>query len=255
MASRRDDISFSYFRTEKMSRTRKRATTPTTWDSYRISRPRTMTPARKPRNSRLLSGHTNTTNKTLSFVDTLTGMNTAVGSLAHKVYRANSSYDPDYALGGQYAYGHQTMGDRFEKYYAKSARLSVLGSSYNVLSSPIQLYALVWADNTETFSSTTPLNTAMGICKANGGKVFRLTNTVPQGPGALGSVKVRTKDVYRNGIKDDKNIGGPTSNPENLLFFHVVVAQVSASVETTCSTELTVELSYEELWFDPVDRL
>ena len=255
MASRRDDISFSYFRTEKMSRTRKRATTPTTWDSYRISRPRTMTPARKPRNSRLLSGHTNTTNKTLSFVDTLTGMNTAVGSLAHKVYRANSSYDPDYALGGQYAYGHQTMGDRFEKYYAKSARLSVLGSSYNVLSSPIQLYALVWADNTETFSSTTPTEYRYGNLQGKWRKGFQTDEHCPSRPWSA-----RFCEGTDEGRIPERNQGrqehrGPTSNPENLLFFHVVVAQVSASVETTCSTELTVELSYEELWFDPVDRL
>lgn len=207
------------------------------------------------KNSRLMSGHTNVSNKTLTYIENLFGMDTTYGSMAHKVYRANSTYDPDYSLGGGIAYGHQTMGDRFLKYYVKSAKLSILGSSYNVTSSPIQLYALVWADNTDTFVTTAPLNTAFGICKANGGKVFRLWNNVPQWTGTLGSVKVKTKDLYRNGIKDEKNVGGPTSNPENPMFFHVVVAQVSQSAELTCSTNLTVELSYDELWFDPVDRL
>ena len=207
------------------------------------------------RNNRLLSGHTNVSNKTLSYTENLFGMDTTYGTMAHKVYRANSTYDPDYALGGGIAYGHQTMGDRFQKYYVKSAKLSILGSTYNASSSVIQLYALVWADNTDSFTTTMPLNTAVGVCKANGGKVFRVHTTVPQGPGALGTVRVKTKDLYRNGIKDEKNVGGPTSNPENPLFFHVVVAQVTQGADVTCTTNMTVELSYDELWFDPVDRL
>lgn len=205
------------------------------------------------RNSRLLSGHTNVSNKTLTYIDNLFGMNTTYGTMAHKVYRANSTFDPDYALGGGIAYGHQTMGDRFQKYYVKNSKLSVVGSVHNK-SGVFQLYCLVWADNTDSFTTTMPLNNAVGVCRANGGKVFRLTNTVPQGPGMLGSVKVKTKDLYRNGIKDEKNVGGPTSNPENPLFFHVVVASVSQNAQLDISTDLVIELSYDELWFDPVDR-
>ena len=88
------------------------------------------TPTRKAKNGKLLSGHTNTENKVLSF------------SYAHKeiasttlvpytyTYRANSTYDPDPALGGTSAYGHSHMGARYQKYYVKSARMQMIAGGH-----------------------------------------------------------------------------------------------------------------------------
>ena len=151
---------------EKMSRTRKRTTIPTSWDSNQYPGLMRLQPERR-RTVSCFQGHTNTENKVLSF------------SYAHKeiasttlvpytyTYRANSTYDPDPALGGTSAYGHSHMGARYQKYYVKSARMQMIAGGHN--STKNEPLILMWADNKDSIPQM-DLNDSVGVCLANGGR-------------------------------------------------------------------------------------
>lgn len=232
-----------------MSRTRKRTTIPTSWDSNRVSRPRSTTPTRKAKNGKLLSGHTNTENKVLSF------------SYAHKeiasttlvpytyTYRANSTYDPDPALGGTSAYGHSHMGARYQKYYVKSARMQMIAGGHN--STKNEPLILMWADNKDSIPQM-DLNDSVGVCLANGGKVFQLGHVLGNARPIMG-IRVKTKDVFRGGIGDEDNTGASDGNPVNGLYFHVVVYPMGEDMTASNACNMLMNISYDTLWYDPVD--
>ena len=85
----------------------------------------------------------------------------------------NSVYDPDYSWGGDQCYGHVSMTDRFERYYVKKSKFTLLGGDYEVDTSVAQVYAYIWADTTDTFGGGNNLNTIHGMCTANGGRFLR----------------------------------------------------------------------------------
>lgn len=235
-----------------MSRTRKRTDIPTSWNSNRVSKPR-FTTTKKTRNSKLLSGHTNTDNKTLSFC--VSQMQITTTSLApyHKVWRANDPYDPDYALGGESAYGFGVMATRYSKYYTKSAKLKILSAGYN--NTKAQLLCAVWADSTPT-GSYAGINQWIGVCKANGGKVFTIPHVLAQSK-TLPTLMMKTKDIHRGGIGDEDNSSKTDTNPVNEIFFHMIIYPVGVQDFEAGTGDINISLSieYETLFYDPKDIL
>ena len=137
----------------------------------RVKVARSATAANKTKNSKLMSGHTNVDNKTLSFAYRHQQITTTAGVPYHVAYRANSPYDPDPSIGGSGAYGFTQMAARYEKYYVKAARCTLITAGYNV--TKVQPLVLMVVDNRSTHSGS-DINTCVGICKANGGKMVQM---------------------------------------------------------------------------------
>ena len=119
------------------------------------------------------------------------------------------------------------MSERFERYYVKNSKFTLLGGDYLVDNSVSQVYAYVWADTTETFGGGNDLNSIHGMCISNGGKIFKIQNQEIT-KSVIGSVKCTTKDYYSHGYADKDNQASCTSNPENLLYWHLVTIVVTS---------------------------
>ena len=68
-------------------------------------------------------------------------------------------------------YGFTQMAARYEKYYVKAARCTLITAGYNV--TKVQPLVLMVVDNRSTHSGS-DINTCVGICKANGGKMVQM---------------------------------------------------------------------------------
>ena len=155
-----------------MSRT-KRFLSYGTESRVKVARSATGSSNTKARNRKLLSGPTNVSNRTMTYAYPLTDLGPTSALATHTVFRANSVYDPDYSWGGDQCYGHVSMTDRFERYYVKKSKFTLLGGDYEVDTSVAQVYAYIWADTTDTFGGGNNLNTIHGMCTANGGRFLR----------------------------------------------------------------------------------
>lgn len=240
---------YAFFYFPKMSRTVKRSLQVVIPE--KTTKRHKSTKTKKQTNSMLLSGHTNVNNKKMIWTGINRSMNITATTMGHLLLRANSPYDPDWSYGGVSAYGFKTMTDRYNRYYVKDATFKLLGARYGASAGATQTYALVWADNSDVFDASTDVCTAAGRCKSNGGKIVRLSAN-PELKTPLVSLRVKTKDLWRNGIKDDGNIGTSSTNPANNIFFHVVCFHV-ADATTTNAVDLAMTIEYNTMWLDPQD--
>ena len=235
-----------------MSRT-KRLLSYGTESRVKVARSATVASKTKARNKKLLSGPTNVSNRTMTFAYPITGLVPTSTTATHTVFRANSVYDPDYSWGGEQCYGHASMTDRFERYYVKKSKFTLLGGDYTVDNSVAQVYAYVWADTSETFGGGNDLNTIHGMCTANGGKIFKIPNQ-EQTKTVIGSVRCTTKDYYSHGYGDKDNNSLCLANPQNLLYWHLVVVCVTSQPNYVAKVDVTVQVDYDTLYYDPIDK-
>lgn len=205
----------------------------------------------KTKNASLLSGHTNVDNKTLSFAYRHMQITTTAGVPYHVAYRANSPFDPDPALGGASAYGFAQMATRYQKYYVKSARCTLISHGYNV--TRVEPLVLMWVDNRSTYGAA-DINTCVGVCKANGGKMMQMGHVLGQAR-TMPIVRMNTKDIHRGGIGDEDNSALCSTNPVNESYFHIMVFPISvADLESTSDTNICVGIEYDVMFYDPVDQ-
>lgn len=217
-------------------------------DSYRVAKHSRTTESKKRRNTKLLSGHTNVDNKTLSFAYRHMQITTTAGAPWTYTYRANSPYDPDPALGGTEAYGFSTMAARYTKYYVKSSRIHLLASGYN--NTKIEPLVLLWADQ-KANHTLLDISTAIGICKANGGVVQQMSHVLAQAK-SMKSVSMKTKDLFRGGIGDEDNSSAINNNPANESYFHIAIYPISTSdLDSGMDANILVGIDYDVMFYDP----
>lgn len=203
------------------------------------------------KDSKLLSGHTNVDNKTLSFSYPLKAITTTGGIAFHTTYRANSPYDPDPALGGNSAYGFPVMAARYNKYYVKSARCKLAAAGYN--NTKIEPIVLMWVDGKSTVTLT-DLNTVMGICKANGGRSFQMGHVLGKAEPIRG-ISMKTKSIHRGGLGDEDNSALVTTNPVNESYFHICVYPLSTTdLDSGMDCNVAVNIEYDTMFYDPKDE-
>lgn len=167
-------------------------------------------------------------------------------------YRANSPYDPDPTLGGNEAYGFSTMAARYDKYYVKASRIRLLSSGYN--NTKIQPLVLLWADQKPTHSLL-DINSAIGICKANGGIVQQMAHVLAQVK-PLKGLSMKTKDMYRGGIGDEDNSALTSTNPANGIYYHLAIYPISTTdLDSGMDCNVLVGIDYDVLFYDPKDTL
>lgn len=205
----------------------------------------------KKKDKTLLSGHTNTDNKKLTWSVKQLQISTPSGTPFHKAIRANSPYDPDPALGGESAYGFDIMAGRWDKYYVKGAKMSLITSGYN--QTKIQPLVLMWAD-TQPGADLPNLNTAVGICKANGGKMWQMGHVLGnQKP--IPGIEVKTKDVHRGGIGDEDNSSTVNNNPLNPMYFHIAIFNIGTlDLDNSMDCNAAVSVEYDVMFYDPKDN-
>lgn len=205
----------------------------------------------KKKNSKLISGHTNVDNKRLTFSYAYKQITTLGGVPYHTSFRANSPYDPDPTLGGNSAYGFSQMALRYRKYYVKSSRMRIVTAGYN--NTKIEPMIIMWADNRSTHSAT-DLNSAIGICKANGGKVYQMGHVLGIAK-PLPGVGMRTSEICRGGFGDEDNQSAVTTNPTNEVYYHLMVFPISTSdLDAGYDCNIAISIDYETMFFDPVDQ-
>ena len=113
----------------------------------------------------------------MTYAYPLTDLGPTSALATHTVFRANSVYDPDYSWGGDQCYGHVSMTDRFERYYVKKSKFTLLGGDYEVDTSVARGVCLhLGRYHRHFWRWQSNLNTIHGMCTANGGKIFKIPN-------------------------------------------------------------------------------
>lgn len=207
--------------------------------------------SKKRKNKKLLSGATNVDNKILSFAAKAQQLGPTQIMPFHKSWRANDPYDPDPALGGSSAYGFASMAARFDKYYVKSSKFSIVSSGYN--NTKAQLLCMIWADNTYQ-GDYSDINTNIGICRANGGKMFEIPHVLASSSKPI-SISMNTKDLYRGGLGDEDNSALVTTNPVNEIYFHILVSVIGLQDFESGTGDINMcwNIEYDTMFYDPKD--
>lgn len=236
-------------RKRTISRVYTTSTQPVPSASSKRSRPSKRSTTKK--NSKLLSGHTNSDNKKLFFVYPQQTMAASYVTPYKSTWRANGPYDPDVAIGGASAYGFAAMAARFDKHYVKSATFRLVVANYN--NTAMCPLVLVWADNKETIDvSLNSLQIAVGVCRSNGGIVQQLPHILST-PGKIKPLTVYTKDVYRGGMSDEDNQATMDNTPTNQVYFHFMIHTSGVAITSEHSMNAIVEIEYDTVFFDPKD--
>lgn len=200
---------------------------------------------------KLLSGHKNTTEKKLSWVYDVSNTTAGAGAPYQAVYRANSIYDPDPAVGGTTAYGHTFLATQYQKYYVKKCKATVT-AGYNYTGCELRCYQ--WFDNKSTVVGGAPsANTLAGICLSNGGKISSVHHVL--GGVSQISHSVTTRSIFKDGYQDKDNQSVMAGNPTNVVYYHVAFLPVGIDIGAGSGFNVGIMLEYDTVCFDPVDEV
>lgn len=174
-------------------------------------------------------------------------------SLWNQTFRGNGLYDPDYASGGHQPMGFDQYMSLYKKYYVKSATIkariwsgAVDGNSAHNNDS----FVYVWADTDASGASpSTDPKTVAERCLAHDGKVARVGNTY--NPDVCVNLKAFTKNETDKGFSSEDTSGGEASDPANVWFIHVVIANPLSTIAKVYQSH--VSIVYDVMFYDPKD--
>jgi len=157
----------------------------------------------------------NSTVVTLKYCDTFTVNPTAAGVIAAQLWKANSAYDPDYAVGG-----HQPMGfDQWMTFY----------NHYQVLSSHITAYFTVQSTDSVRndayggiyLDDDTTTISGMNAIMEQSNSTWKPLNL----SGSGGAVKIRksfnSRTFFKGWKSPDSLRGNSGADPAEMAYFHV----------------------------------
>lgn len=159
------------------------------------------------------------------------------------VFRGNSVFDPDFAVGGQQAYGH----DQWSAFYRR----------YRVIGSAISVEAYVTDSGQVGQIAVIPLNTSSAILSNAIGFEYPKATFSKAGLTGNGQISVsnyvKTADIRGVppvGVKIEADYSAAISaNPAKEFYWHVVLSELAQSLNSI-TTDVRVTLTYYVEYFD-----
>jgi len=204
---------------------------------------------RSTKYSKLLYGHTNSETKNLTFFYQQNGVGSTLIAPYQKRWAGNSPYDPDPDIGGNSAFGYDTMMARYDKCYVKTCTAELITSHNSNGALPTMC---MWFDDMATeFVSVEP-NDVVGRCLANGGKVIPVHSMTGNGPFPT-KVKINTTDIFKDGFKDEELSGtAVVGNPVKMYYLHVVCLNGGQDMVAGANAmNVSTKLTYETVFYQP----
>lgn len=170
----------------------------------------------------------------------------AYNAMWNRVFRGNSLYDPDYAVGGDQPMGFDQMAGLYTKYYVKASALKVTSTCVG----SVDFRSIcVWADRdpSSPASDATGQN-AMERALAAGGVVKQLTCHTQEY--TVCSSKAYTKNITDYGFDDPNVSAAVTANPVTEWYWHICITPNVGTDMASRECKLKIEIMYDAVWFD-----
>lgn len=179
---------------------------------------------------------------------TFENLNGTAGAIARRVYRANSVYDPQYAVGGTMCMRHKEMSAFYADYVVLGSKITVRQMGSQATSEPAAVLWIYLDDN----PTTGALNYFQDI--ENGKCSYALTNETGTKKQTILSRKFSAKKWFNvSNVKDNVSRIGANcnSNPADEAYFVVNYQAIDAT--TTADTNVMVIIDYIVMYSQPID--